>query len=178
MKKLIFPISLTIFVVLFRLLGIEYPVLFNVTPVFSLFLCFKEELKNYLWIPFIGYIASDFILSNHYGYSPNIPMFLLNLILLWITYKIGNLKSISLLSKTFIATTMFYIVSSTFAWVSDPLYSKTLIGWINALIIGEPTYPLAIWFYLSSLLGNISFSLLFTKINSTFYGYSRKNSFG
>lgn len=167
MKKLILPIALTLFTVLFRLAGIEYPLLLNVTPLLALFLCFRKELKDYLWIPFMGYMLSDIILSSHYGYSINPGMMLMNLAILWgIVYQIGNTKKFGLVSKTFFATTAFYIITSTYAWLVDPVYTKSFIGWVSALTIGEPGYPMAILFYLSSLVGNLGFAALFSKVNS------------
>ena len=167
MKKLILPIALTLFTVLFRLAGIEYPLLLNVTPLLALFLCFRQELKDYLWIPFVGYMLSDIILSSHYGYSIDAGLMLMNLAFLWaFAYQIGGIKKLGLVSKTFIATTLFYVATSTYAWIVDPVYTKSFVGWVSALTIGEPGYPMAILFYLSSLIGNLGFTALFSKVNS------------
>ena len=171
--KWLFPTLLTAFVVVFRFAGIEYSELLNVTPLFALFLCFRKELSEYLFIPISGFLLSDFILSFHYGHQPNSLSMLVTCLALCGAYMIGNIKNFSLLGKTFIATTGFFVLTSTMAWHFNPAYGSGWLNWVSAIVIGEPGYPPAYLFYLKSLLGNFGFAFVFDL--ATKYHLSKEN---
>jgi len=171
--KWLFPTLLTAFVVLFRMAGVEYPELLNVTPLFAFFLCFRQDLKNYIHIPMAGYILSDVWLNMHYGVSTNWIHTLMMCAIFQATYLFGGVKNIGLLAKTFIVTTGFFVLSSTLAWIGNPAYGSGLFAWANAIVFGQPEYPPAYLFYLKSLVGNIGFAFLFDVV--TKYQLSMEN---
>ncbi len=55
----------------------------------------------------------------------------------------------------------FYLITSTQAWLANPIYAKTLAGWAQALTFGDPAWsPPAYVFMLRSLMSDIGLSLL------------------
>lgn len=47
---------------------------------------------------------------------------------------------------------VFYVVSNTFSWLTNPEYSRTLAGWIQSLTIGTPGWPQSWTFFQNTLL--------------------------
>jgi hypothetical protein len=62
---------------------------------------------------------------------------------------------------TLVGALLFYLVSNTISWMTDPSYSKTIVGWVQALTVGLPGFPPTWWFGLKSLLGTGLFTGLF-----------------
>lgn len=163
--KWLFPTLLTAFVVIFRLSGIEYPVLLNFTPWIALFLCFGKELAGHIYIPIFGFLLSDIILNSYYGVQPNIMHFIFTYCAMYATCMIGKIKDIGLTEKTYVATTGFFILTSTIAWYYNPVYGSGLLAWADAVVMGDPNYPPAYLFYLKSLVGNLGFGLIYASIS-------------
>ncbi len=61
----------------------------------------------------------------------------------------------------------FYLVTNTASWLSYPVYTKDLAGWVQALTVGEAGHPPTWWFLRNSLFSDLGFSiLLFAAYNS------------
>lgn len=61
----------------------------------------------------------------------------------------------------------FYLITNTISWLSYPIYSKDLAGWVQALTVGEAGHPPTWWFLRNSLFSDVGFSiLLFAAYNS------------
>jgi hypothetical protein len=58
---------------------------------------------------------------------------------------------------------MFYVITNTFSWLSDPGYAKNLAGLIQSLTIGLPQYSATpTWmFFRNSLISDLVFTGLF-----------------
>jgi len=57
-------------------------------------------------------------------------------------------------------TVSFYLITNTVAWISAPVYAKTLSGLLQALTTGDPLFAPS-WFFLrNSLVSDLGFSLL------------------
>jgi hypothetical protein len=56
---------------------------------------------------------------------------------------------------------LFYLITNTVAWLQNPEYSKTLLGWIQALTTGLPGYPPTWTFFRNTLLSGGLFTGLF-----------------
>lgn len=54
----------------------------------------------------------------------------------------------------------FYLVTNTVSWLHDPVYAKTLAGWMQALTSGTPGLPPTTWFLRQSLFSDLTFSCL------------------
>lgn len=56
---------------------------------------------------------------------------------------------------------VFYLITNTVAWISAPVYSKDLAGWVQALTTGDPAAVFPSWWFLrNSLMSDLAFSLL------------------
>lgn len=53
---------------------------------------------------------------------------------------------------------VFYIVTDTVAWAGDVFYPGTLAGWWQAMTVGHPEFPPTLWFFRSTLLGDLFFT--------------------
>lgn len=122
----------------------------------------------------VGYILSDIVLNMHYGVSTNWIHLLMMCAIFEGTFLFGGIKKLGLPSKTFIVTTLFFVLTSTIDWAANPNYGSGLLAWVNAIVIGESNYPPAYLFYLKSLIGNFGFAFLFDLV--TKYHFSHDNS--
>ncbi|MEE2948456.1 MAG: DUF6580 family putative transport protein [Verrucomicrobiota bacterium] len=62
---------------------------------------------------------------------------------------------------TLLGALLFYLVSNTVSWMVNPAYTKTIVGWVQALTVGLPGFPPTWLFGLKSLLGTGLFTGLF-----------------
>jgi hypothetical protein len=69
----------------------------------------------------------------------------------------------TLLPASIAGSTIFYLITNTFSWLSDPGYVKTFAGLIQALTVGLPQYSATpTWmFFRNSVLSDLFFTLLF-----------------
>src|SRR5207237_3941482 len=60
-------------------------------------------------------------------------------------------------------STIFYLVTNVFSWLSDPGYAKNFAGLIQALTVGLPAYSTTpTWmFFRNTLFSDLFFTLLF-----------------
>jgi len=56
---------------------------------------------------------------------------------------------------------LFYLITNTISWWQNPVYLKTLSGWIQALTTGQPGYPPTWTFFGNSMLSGGLFTGLF-----------------
>lgn len=88
-------------------------------------------------------------------------------------YKPGS-SAISLIGGGILGAFLFYFITNTASWLLNPFsneeYSKTLIGWITALIMGTKGWPPTWEFFRNTLLSGGLFTSLFVaamKITAT-----------
>ena len=69
----------------------------------------------------------------------------------------------TLLPASILGSTIFYLITNSFSWLSDPGYVKNFGGLIQALTVGLPQYSATpTWmFFRNSLLSDLFFTLLF-----------------
>ena len=69
----------------------------------------------------------------------------------------------TLLPASLVGSTIFYVVTNVFSWLSDPGYAKNFAGLIQALTVGLPQYSSTpTWmFFRNTLLSDLFFTLLF-----------------
>ena len=57
---------------------------------------------------------------------------------------------------TFAFAVLFYLVTNTVSWWSEPAYAKTVAGWVQALTIGNPAFrPTTLEFFRNSLAADL-----------------------
>jgi hypothetical protein len=119
-------------------------------------------------VPLGALFLSDAVLNYHYAASLLDSQIICRYFALALICCIGlalqhrpSLKT--LLPASILASIVFYVLTNTFSWLSDPGYPKTGAGLIQALTVGLPQYSATpTWmFFRNSLISNIFFTFLF-----------------
>jgi hypothetical protein len=142
----------------------------NFVPFAALALCgavyFPGKLKFAL--PIGALFVSDLILNYRYGASIIDPHTLSRYFALALVGLLGvalqNRASLKiLLPASLVGSTIFYLITCAFAWLSDPGYAKSFAGLIQALTVGLPQYSAtpAWMFFRNSLVSDVCFTFLF-----------------
>jgi hypothetical protein len=142
----------------------------NFAPLAAIALCsavyFPPKLK--FSVPLITLFISDIILNSYYGASLLDAHILGRYLALTLVGCVGllleNCASLrTLLPASILGSAIFYLITCTFSWLSDPGYIKRFAGLIQALTVGLPQYSATpSWmFFRNSLLSDLVFTLLF-----------------
>jgi hypothetical protein len=142
----------------------------NFAPLAALALCggayFPPRLK--FTVPLGALFISDVVLNYHYSASLIDPHMLSRYIALALVGLLGlalqhHASVKTLLPASLVGSTIFYLITNVFSWVSDPGYAKTFAGVIQALTVGLPQYSATpTWmFFRNSVLSDVFFTLLF-----------------
>lgn len=142
----------------------------NFAPLAALALCgaayFPPRFK--FSIPLGALFISDLFLNYSYGVAliePHIIGRYLALLLVgFIGLALQHRPSFkSLLPASIVGSTVFYLITNSFSWLSDPGYVKNFAGLIQALTVGLPEYSATpTWmFFRNSILSDLLFTLLF-----------------
>ena len=70
--------------------------------------------------------------------------------------KQARLGIMNTLGGTLICSVLFYLVTSTFCWATEPTYVKTFSGWSECLIMGTPGLPPSWMFFRNSLIADLT----------------------
>jgi len=144
----------------------------NFSPFIAIAFCSSVYFrKPWLWVvSFLALEASDIYLnyfhSREFGFYWSLGGFIarascFGAALLLGTW-IGKRKSwLWLLNGSLIGALLFYFVTNTQSWFTDPFYGKTLAGWWQAMTVGHPEYPPTILFFKNTLFGDLLFTGLF-----------------
>src|ERR1041385_2989010 len=128
--------------------------------------CFPTKLK--FAVPLGALFVSDLVL-NYIYHAPlvqaqmaghYIGLAIVGLLGLALQNR-ASLKT--LLPASLLGSTIFYVITNAFSWLSDAGYTKTFSGLIQALTVGLPQYSATpTWmFFRNSLLSDLFFTLLF-----------------
>jgi len=142
----------------------------NFAPLSAIALCSAAYFpKKYKFsVPLITLFISDAVINFRYGAPLLDPQILVRYFALGAVGCIGvllqhrpSLKT--LLPASIVGSTIFYVTTNAFSWLSDPGYAKNLGGLIQALTMGLPQYSATpSWmFFRNSLLSDLLFTLLF-----------------
>ena len=142
----------------------------NFAPLAAIALCgavyFPPKLK--FTVPLGALFVSDLFLNYHYGASliqMEMAGHYLGLALVGlIGLALQNRASFkTLLPASLVGSTIFYLVTNIFSWLSDPGYVKNFAGLIQALTVGLPQYSATpTWmFFRNTLLSDLFFTLVF-----------------
>lgn len=172
---MIAPIVLLVVVVLYRIvLGIagihemQWP--HNFAPVAAVALCGAVYLPRRLALalPLAILFLSDIALNHAYHQ----PFFTLEIVPHYAALLLigamglalrGKVRLPGLLCASFAGSLIFYLVTNTGSWLGNPVYAKTLAGWLQALTTGDgaPEHPSTWAFYRHTLVSDLLFTLLF-----------------
>lgn len=142
----------------------------NFAPLAAIALCgavyFPTKLKFAL--PLAALFLSDIVLNMHYSaplLAPEIVCRYLALGLVgWLGLAVANNPSWkTLLPASLAGSTLFYLITNVFSWLSEPGYVKNFAGFIQALTIGLPQYSATpTWmFFRNSVVSDLLFTGLF-----------------
>jgi uncharacterized protein DUF6580 len=142
----------------------------NFVPLAAIALCSAAYFpKKYKFsVPLLTLFISDAIINLRYGVPLLDPQILVRYAALALVGCIGvllrNRVSLkTLLPASILGSTMFYVITNTFSWLSDPGYMKNFAGLIQSLTVGLPQYSATpTWmFFRNSLVSDLVFTCLF-----------------
>lgn len=142
----------------------------NFAPLAAIALCgaafFPAKFK--FAVPLGALFVSDLVLNYIYGapllqaqmFGHYFGLVLVGL-LGWMLQNRASLKT--LLPASIFGSTIFYVITNAFSWLSDPGYAKNFGGLIQALTVGLPQYSSTpTWmFFRNTVLSDLFFTLLF-----------------
>lgn len=142
----------------------------NFTPLAAVALCCAAYLPRgfKFALPLVTLFLSDLILNTSYGvqlFAPEVlcRYFALGLIG-WIGFALRNHLSLkTLLPASLASSLIFYTVTNTFSWLTEPAYAKNFTGLLQALTVGVPQYSSTpTWmFFRNSLVSDLIFTVAF-----------------
>lgn len=157
----------TIFIV-FRIITASQPDLANFSPIAALLFCGAAFWKSNKWMlptALLVWLISSPIVNVIQGYPPHSAT-LVTLVGFATVIAIGfryNGKSKSagkLILGTILGASTFYLITNTVAFFVDPLYTKTLDGYVRCMWTGSGGIPT--WtFFRNSLVANTLGTVLF-----------------
>jgi hypothetical protein len=167
--KIILPI---IFVLVFAISRIPGLLPLGFSPAYALVFCAGVYFRGAMswWLPLGIMAVTDVGLSVFYHYKYGTPIFRPELLLNYAIYAglIGVGKWLGrgaafwkLLFGGVLGAAIFYFLTNTLSWITDPHYAKTLAGWVQALFTGLPGYPSSWEFFRNTLLSGAIFTSLF-----------------
>ena len=142
----------------------------NFAPLAAIALCSGAYLPNkYKFsVPLLTLFISDVIINLSYRAAIFDAQILIRYVALALVASIGlllqNRASLkTLLPASIVGSTLFYIITNSFSWLSDPGYAKDLAGLIQSLTVGLPQYSATpTWmFFRNSLVSDVIFTCLF-----------------
>jgi hypothetical protein len=142
----------------------------NFAPLAAIALCSAAYFpKKYKFsVPLVTLFISDAVINFRYGAPLLDPQILIRYAALALVGCIGvflqNRASLkTLLPASVVGSTIFYVVTNAFSWLSDPGYAKTFAGLVQSLTTGLPQYSVTpSWmFFRNSLISDFVFILLF-----------------
>jgi hypothetical protein len=142
----------------------------NFAPLAAIALCSAAYFptKYKFTVPWAALLLSDLVLNPYYGFSIVDPMVLGHYVAFFLVGLIGLAISGRASLKTIIpaslaGSVLFYAVTNTFSWLTDPGYAKNFAGLIQSLTVGLPQYGATpTWmFFRNSIVSDLVFSLLF-----------------
>ncbi|MDQ3199919.1 MAG: hypothetical protein M3Q46_12180 [Verrucomicrobiota bacterium] len=146
------------------------PWLSNFAPLAAIALCsaiyFPRKYK--FVVPFAALLVSDIVLDIYYGASLFDPLIFCRYFAFALVGLIGlaisrrpSLKTI--VPASIVGSTLFYVITNAFSWLTDPGYIKNFAGLVQALTVGLPQYSATpTWmFFRNSLVSDLLFTLLF-----------------
>jgi hypothetical protein len=144
----------------------------NFAPLAAIALCgaayFPPRLK--FTVPLGALLVSDLFLNYIYGAR----LLQIEMVSHYFAFAVVGLIGVALQNHTSLKTllpasilgsTLFYLITNAFSWLSDPGYAKNFAGFIQAQTVGLPQYSATpTWmFFRNTLVSDLFFTLLFVK---------------
>jgi hypothetical protein len=142
----------------------------NFAPLAAIALCSAAYFptKYKFTVPLITLFISDVVINVRYGAPLLDPQILVRYAALALVGCIGVLLQSrislkTLLPASIVGSTIFYVITNAFSWLSDPGYAKNFAGLIQSLTVGLPQYSATpTWmFFRNSIVSDLLFTFLF-----------------
>jgi hypothetical protein len=141
--------------ILFRMVGVAFPeALPNFQPLMAVFFC--GALLSTGWRGF-AIPLGIWAITYPFGIGPiyDLPIFITTLMAFVVTFFLGKMwskKPLPLfLVGSVLASVTFHFITSSAAWIGDPLYAKTLTGFWQSFWVGPPISSIPSWVFLRNL---------------------------
>jgi hypothetical protein len=141
----------------------------NFAPLAAIALCgaiyFPRKYK--FTVPFVALLLSDIVLNLYYHASWDVLIvcrYAAFALVGCLGFAIRNRATLkTIIPASLAGSTLFYVITNVFSWLTDPGYAKTSAGLIQALTVGLPAYGATpTWmFFRNSLFSDLFFTLLF-----------------
>ena len=161
------------------------PWLSNFAPLAAIALCCAAYLPRRFKfaLPLVTLLVSDVILNASY----NEPFFTWHILGRYIAlalvgvlgFGLQNRASLkTMLPASLLGSLLFYGITNAFSWLTDPGYTKTSLGLIQALTVGLPQYSATpTWmFFRNSLVSDLVFTAVFVLLMRAESGRARDNA--
>lgn len=159
----------------YRLLPTMDLSLANFSPLMAIAFCGAVYFRRrWMWlVPFAALFVSDLYINHFYarefGYSWPVSGFIARnacfLAALLLGVWVARRKSwLWLLNGSLIGALLFYFVTNTQSWLSDPFYAKSFAGWWQAMTVGHPEFPPTIYFFRNTIFGDVLFTGFFAGV--------------
>ncbi len=165
-------IALILFAASWRVIAVFAPALSNFAPLMALTFCGAVYFRDKrLWfVPMLALTLSDFFLNSYYAATFHTTWTwvgeLIRLGCFAAALPIGRIVAanknwLNLFSGAIAGSVLFYLVTNSEAWLSDPVYAKTAAGWWQAMTVGHPTYAPTLFFFRNTFVSDLAFTGLF-----------------
>ena len=156
-------------IVVFALTRLPNMLPLNFSAAYALAFCAGVYLPRRVawWLPLAVMLATDILLNVFYydvaalgWYMP--ANYISYAALVWLGRRFSPKSSwLKLVGGGLLGAIFFYLITNTISWWQNPVYSKTLAGWIQALTTGQAGYPPTWMFFGNSFLSSGLFTGLF-----------------
>ncbi|MDQ6808836.1 MAG: hypothetical protein M3Z64_05350 [Verrucomicrobiota bacterium] len=142
----------------------------NFAPLAAIALCSAAYLptRYKFTVPMLALLVSDIILNFHYRAPLLEPLMISRYVAFALVGCIGlmlqNRASLkTLLPASLAGSALFYLITNSFSWLTDPGYAKNFAGLVQSLTVGLPDYGgTPTWmFFRNSLVSDLLFTALF-----------------
>jgi hypothetical protein len=181
---MIAALALLFFAIAWRvLLGVnhshDYGWLHNFAPLSAIALCGAAWLPRRIAfvLPLLALLASDLALNAHYA----APLLTWEMAMRYIALAIialggwllrANKRAPVMLAASLVSSAVFFVLTNTASWLTDPGYAKTLTGWSQSLTTGLPGFPPTLVFFQRTVASDLIFTALFVAC----FAYSRRRA--
>ncbi len=141
----------------------------NFSPVYAICFCAGLYLSGWrAWaVPLVLLFVSD-VVMNYFVYRPMgysvfsagmIGSYALYLLLIAMGWRLGEKQPAAMLiGGGMLGACAFFFGSNTLVWVGDPIYAKTVAGWVQSFTLGKAGFPPSILFLKNSAISGAIFT--------------------
>ena len=141
----------------------------NFSPVYAICFCAGLYLSGWrAWAVPLGLLFVSDVVMNYFVYRPMgysvfsagmIGSYALYLLLIAMGWRLGEKQSSAvLIGGGMLGACAFFFGSNTLVWLGDPMYTKTVAGWVQSVTVGKVGFPPAILFFRNSVVSGALFT--------------------